>query len=436
MMMGLLLLFLHRNTPHIDGPKQWALGSFLIGIGSFLFALYPKTTGFTAFVLAGSLAVGGLFLYHAGIRLFNGRKVNYWLMVGMPVLQLLQGTFFYFIYPFPELRISLYSTIIVFYAILVSVEFTNPPFPGIRKIYLVALLSTSIYGLIMIVRIFYSITGMIDPMISNHINILSFLIGALSQVVATYCFIAIVNSRIAEELKEEISVKNKFFNIIAHDLRGPVGTIVNFLRIANGEQIFDEKELKKHLRQLEKLGNSTYHLLQNLLEWSRDQSGTLETRKSQFDIRILIEEAIELLSSSANEKKIKIISDLGDSHILLLADRSMISTVVRNILNNAIKFTPPNGSINISLKIVSDIVQIVVEDSGVGIEANQLKDIFKQRATGISYGTDGEKGSGLGLVICSEFVKKNNGTINIQNIASKGTRVTIELPATTQKDSI
>jgi PAS domain S-box-containing protein len=232
----------------------------------------------------------------------------------------------------------------------------------------------------------------------------------------------------AEELKKINSSKDKFFSIIAHDLKNPFITLLG-LTEALLEDYYEMKdeEILEYISQLRKTSKSAYQLLENLLQWSRSQTGRLKIEPSKFDIYTIIEEILSLTSTALLSKKITVLNSVQPG-LHVFADREMIKTVIRNLITNAIKFTHEDGHISISNEITDNQIKVIIEDNGIGIEQSMLGSLFSIDRNFSSPGTKNEEGTGLGLILCKEFIEKNNGNIWVESIFGKGSKFIFTLP--------
>jgi signal transduction histidine kinase len=234
------------------------------------------------------------------------------------------------------------------------------------------------------------------------------------------------------QLKETNAAKDKFFAIIAHDLRGPTGNLAAFLEFLN--ETYNEHsqaELKEILLTLYKSAENVSVLLENLLIWAQSQLNKIEFNPAELRLTDVIQNSIKGLKQSADNKQIDIKFGLNDQ-IFVLADPNMAQTIVRNLLSNAIKFTPRGGSVIIKTDVNNmNKANISITDNGVGIEKSELSKIFDISNIHHTTGTEDEKSTGLGLILVKDFVEKNKGTITIDSEKGKGTVVSFTLPATT-----
>ncbi len=218
-----------------------------------------------------------------------------------------------------------------------------------------------------------------------------------------------------EELRKLNATKDKFFSIIAHDLKGPFNAIIGFSRILI-EQVHKKEYdgVSRYAEIIHQSSNAAMSLLMNLMEWSQSQTGRMDYNPEYFDMAELINE-VELLSIDvAKQKDIEIINEMPQ-HVPAYADYAMIGTVMRNLISNAIKFTQPGGRIVVSVEEKTNNLLVSVSDNGIGIPENKLNMLFQIDKTYSTTGTHNEKGTGLGLILCKEFVDKNGGEIWVES---------------------
>jgi signal transduction histidine kinase len=226
------------------------------------------------------------------------------------------------------------------------------------------------------------------------------------------------------------TMKNTFLSIIAHDLRGSVGGISQLLEMLRDDyDTLEEEEFKQLVSLASHDASRTFQLLEDLLTWSRSQRGVIEFNPVRYSIRELVGQAAGLLQSRALEKRISITHDIPDSLTARL-DPAMIGTVLRNLLSNALKFTPSGGSIAVTARQSGESAEVVVRDNGLGISGEALEKLFQVGVNhGSSRGTEGESGTGLGLVLCREFVEKHGGRIWAESTPGEGSTFFFSLPS-------
>ncbi|ALO15543.1 Autoinducer 2 sensor kinase/phosphatase LuxQ [Salinivirga cyanobacteriivorans] len=231
-----------------------------------------------------------------------------------------------------------------------------------------------------------------------------------------------------DQLKSLNATKDKFFSIIGHDLRSPFGNFVNMTNIImQNIATSDKTTLLNYVSKLQRSAQNSYNLLENLLDWARQQQGRIKYYPDFDDITSLVEEMAELLLPLAERKKIKV-NLIYDEPIYAYFDEHMIKTVVRNLLFNALKYTPSGGRINLYFEEAKGFVKFFVQDSGIGIKTEMQNKLFHAETHFSTLGTDKERGTGLGLILSKDFVEMNKGTIEIQSEPGKGSTFIVTLP--------
>ncbi|MCK5103201.1 MAG: hybrid sensor histidine kinase/response regulator [Cyclobacteriaceae bacterium] len=229
-------------------------------------------------------------------------------------------------------------------------------------------------------------------------------------------------------LKELNATKDKFFSIIAHDLKNPFSSLLGISKMLTQDlRNMTMKELQESSDVMYSSAQNLYKLLENLLDWSRLQSGLFEIKPQSFNVRELVTHGIVLFSTSAEQKRISIKNNINKLHEVY-ADPEMIDTVIRNLISNSIKFTKPGGLITIASAKKNGSIEIIVKDNGVGISTNIKKNLFKIDSKVSMPGTENEPGSGLGLMLCKDLVKINKGKISVKSKHGKGSEFIITLP--------
>ena len=231
-----------------------------------------------------------------------------------------------------------------------------------------------------------------------------------------------------KSLQEANATKDRFFSIIAHDLKTPFNSIlgVSKLLVENKENIQDE-ETHLHIDIIESASQNAYKLLLNLLEWSRIQTNNISCKAEKIDLSFVINENIDLLQTQANNKSLRLFFESDDETYFAHADEYMTNAIVRNLISNALKFTK-EGEIKILLQQQDLHCILSVIDSGIGMEQKTLDNLFTIDKSISTRGTNGESGTGLGLILCKEFVDKNNGHISVSSQINIGSTFTVKLP--------
>lgn len=234
----------------------------------------------------------------------------------------------------------------------------------------------------------------------------------------------------SEELFKSNAMKDKLFSIIAHDLRGPVGNLSSVLEILiDNIETFDKKTIIDTLNELKESASRAYELLQNLLKWARSQNHTIDFQPIPLNLKPIIEKNIDLLHFSASQKNIQFFTDLQDG-IEVFADENMLQTILRNLFSNAIKFSHKSSSVKIKTSISGAFAVVRICDEGVGISEENMKKLFVTHEYISTYGTNNEKGTGIGLSICRDFVERNGGKITVESKMNEGTDFSFTIPLT------
>ena len=234
--------------------------------------------------------------------------------------------------------------------------------------------------------------------------------------------------QVNHELKELNATKDKFFTIVAHDLKNPFTALLGSteLLLENIHQM-DTETIIKLSQVLNDSAKSGYAILQNLLDWSRSQTGLMKINIEKINLKNLIEENINNHLLISTNKEIKLRSDIKDD-IYVFTDRNMINIVLRNLLGNAVKFTPRFGKVNVSTIVDENAVSILVKDTGIGISNANINKLFRIDTDYKRPGTANEQGTGLGLKLSKEFVEKLGGKIWVESELGKGCDFKFTLP--------
>lgn len=231
-----------------------------------------------------------------------------------------------------------------------------------------------------------------------------------------------------KELQELNDTKDKFFSIIGHDLRGPFSALTGLTELLYEEcDTMERKEIKMLIKSMKESTQVTYDLLQNLLDWARTQQKTIQILKKEHDIKKLTESSLKPIINQAQEKGI-VISNEIDIHNMVFVDEFMITTVIRNLVSNAIKFTENNGTIRVCAEKNDKNITVSIIDSGVGMSEETKNKLFRIDSNITTLGTANEKGSGLGLILCKEFIEIHGGKIWVQSELNKGSKFKFTLP--------
>jgi len=231
------------------------------------------------------------------------------------------------------------------------------------------------------------------------------------------------------ELKDALDFKNRVFSIIAHDLKSPIASLVQNSVLLDYD--LSKENNKKLINSFRELSSSALSLIDNLLYWGRSQGAQLNYHPEQFDLKQVIEEVYKLFGEMARQKNIRLNWE-AEENTTVFADRELMEIICRNLLSNAIKFTGKGGEVLVhsSTESGSNILVLRIQDSGIGIPEDRLKDIFGTSEMVSTAGTEKERGTGLGLRLCNELVQVNKGELRIESREGEGTSVYILLPIT------
>ncbi|MBQ8487789.1 MAG: hybrid sensor histidine kinase/response regulator [Prevotella sp.] len=228
------------------------------------------------------------------------------------------------------------------------------------------------------------------------------------------------------DLQATINNRDKMYSVIAHDLRSPMASIrmvLNLVVAAVSPDVVGP-EIFELIDKANKESEDVHDLLDNLLKWTKSQTGRLNVVMQELDLNDIIPGVVDIFEMIAATKKIKL-SYTGDS-VIVRADNDMLKTIVRNFMSNAVKFSPEDSTIEISVTSDGDFARISVRDHGVGIAADRLDTIFHKGET--TYGTDGEEGSGLGLQLCQDFARKIGGDVMVESVEGEGSTFSVLVP--------
>jgi signal transduction histidine kinase len=232
----------------------------------------------------------------------------------------------------------------------------------------------------------------------------------------------------SDELQKVNESKDKLFSIIAHDLTSPFNTITGFSELmAENIGDFTTEEIERNIRQIHKTSVQTQNLLFELLTWAKLQTGNVIFVPVEFNLLPVCKRVVDVIEAISSSKKLKIEVAVSDT-LSIVADKEMVKTILRNLITNAVKYSYPGGIISVNARNDGEIVLVEVIDRGVGIAPETVGSVFSTRFLQSTPGTANETGSGLGLILCKEFVEKHNGTIWVESVPGEETRFSFTLP--------
>ncbi len=271
------------------------------------------------------------------------------------------------------------------------------------------------------------ITGVLKTLVDRlrDMNIAEEQLAAQNRLIATQ------KEELEKQKKELIELnatKDKFFSIIAHDLRSPISTLVSLCEILRTDaDLLSGKETHEILFSLHDLSGNYLKLLDNLLQWASIQTGKIMANPEKFNVVSVIVEVIGFYKILASSKQVNLHS-AAEGDINVFADKNMIRTVLRNLVSNALKYTNMGGTVALGVTLLPDMIEVYVKDSGIGMDAETVEKLFKLDRTFSTVGTANEQGTGLGLILCKEFVEINNGSVHVESEPGNGSTFRFTLP--------
>ncbi len=255
--------------------------------------------------------------------------------------------------------------------------------------------------------------------LTNHNSSTNFLIAIVEDISESKrAREALLKSEI--ELKEANITKDKFFSIIAHDLKSPFNIILGYADLLKkGYDTLDDSTRKKFIEEIDTSAQTTFTLLENLLTWTRSKQNRIVINKEKLRLAELVDMSTTPYSPNARKKHIVVINEVPED-VVINADKYTLSTAIGNIVNNAIKFTHEGGKVTITSHDTTQEIELQINDTGIGMNHEQLDQLFRIENSFSTPGTNHEKGTGLGLILCKEFVEKNEGTISVKSTVGKG----------------
>jgi len=260
-----------------------------------------------------------------------------------------------------------------------------------------------------------------------------YLLFIITLLVFVLAFVFVLRNKtlkkINAELRELHAMKDTFFRIIAHDLRAPFNAIFGFTDLLLEDyKSLSEAEKLDFIEHIATASKQSYQLLENLLLWARTNTGRIEFTPQKYQLKELVDETLQLLSPTASSKNIQLISEVPGA-VYVTADADMLKTVLRNLLSNSIKFSnEEEGIIKVAANVLANNVVIEISDNGIGMHEKVRENLFRIDKTKTTLGTKGEKGTGLGLLLCKEFIDKHSGKISVESKVNEGTKFIISLP--------
>jgi len=392
--LGYIPLFI--LTPYFNYKYRYLLARVLLMLSAFSLT----------FIIAG-LFLGKkagehyLFMLFAVIP-FSMNPIRHWKLVSFFVLICIIG-FFY----------------VEFYA---TQDKVLTPFP-IEFLY-----SYKIFGILLCFFLFLAILILYEVQITNRENLIQTQTVKLQEINESLTEINNDITRNLDLLKEINSSKDLLFSIIAHDLRGPIGNIMATSEVLTESlRVNDQDSINILSTSIRTSSKETFSLLEDLLTWSKMQIGTVQPKIQKLFLAELLKSQVDFFSDWTRQKGVEL--KIENIDFSVFADYDMFGIILKNIISNAIKFSYSGGKINIAGEVTGKLASLKISDTGIGIHEEILKNLFRLDKIKSLAGTAGEKGTGLGLILCNELIKKLNGNINIETKYGEGTTFIITVPA-------
>jgi signal transduction histidine kinase len=435
----LLLVFNYKNKNQKEITFIYSSGKFIVAIFWVAFAYREQWSIYITYVFANVLALTVLCL-ELYCFYFVGRKPNYKVLLrNLLFILLVSSSLFFFIDSTPAVKVVHMSVVFIgLYLVGGLVLIFNHR--GFTTLKIVAIMSLAMC-FTFIAKFFIppNSSGLLSP---NYIIVFSYISSYLLGFCWTILYFDVLNQIAQKEillkneeieldnkkLKELNATKAKLFSIIAHDLRNPIQAIIQLGQMVSGKLgPLSDADKAEAIQAITKSANTTNNLLSNLLQWGRSETGKLAIQRDQIYLRQLVADCEEVLSETLIQKIIHFENRIEED-VYATADYNMISTVLRNLISNAAKFTNEGGSIIVSCSVMNSTARIQVTDTGVGIPSNVLQKLFDTQFQFYTKGTNNEPGTGLGLKLCKEFIEQNGGTIGAESVESKGSTFYFTLP--------
>lgn len=270
---------------------------------------------------------------------------------------------------------------------------------------------------------------LLDSKVNNYNEDYSNLLKQVKQHIETDLEQLMIKQQLEEknkELEQMNETKSRFLSLISHDIRGGIGVLDEFLRIIiENLDNYDSNKIRTMLKTLSERAGYSYQMLDNLLNWTKNDLVELHPDKTHFDVVKQIKNLLDYFKQSLSLKKISIEKNFSTEKMVIYADERMVKASLRNILSNAIKYTPNGGNITIKTKEKNNRQKIYIEDTGIGMNEKQLEKLFTYDDAYTKHGTNGEESSGLGLMLTKEFLDKNGAKVEVNSVPGNGTRFKI-----------
>lgn len=255
-----------------------------------------------------------------------------------------------------------------------------------------------------------------------------FLIIFLMMTISGVGYLLLLQEEKEIQVKKLLDDKDQFFSIIAHDLKGPFNGIIGLSELLlEKDNELNNEETNEFIELIHQSSKNTFSLLDNLLTWAQSQTGSLTFNPKKIEISSITDKTIHLLANIAKNKNISIQSEI-EKNQYVFADNNMLETIFRNLISNAIKFTNNNGLVVVSMKKENNQIVFSIQDNGIGIAPKNIANLFAINQKNNTLGTNDETGTGLGLMLCKDFVEKHGGKIWVESDINRGSNFRFTIP--------
>ncbi len=455
LVLGVIFIFYSHAKKRYPGTFELGLCLILVAFGMLILSFQKMATDFVSFVLANTVVIGGLCLTPYGFRKFFFLEDRAWYYIFLTALGFAANYYSVLIYDSPFIKqfftfgiesvIFLESFYILFFKSDKPVKYIARA-ASVIYLLLFGLFAAKFFALFSHPGANPATLVVVQTPAQKIVSAIT-LTASLTAIVSAYTFfIMMVTFRLEAEvrseeeqkaryitkLKDTDAARSKFYSIISHDLRGPVGGMQELLTSLSRRENLPA-DVVEYIKVLKETSESTSELLNNLLQWTKAELGTMEVNPEPVRVTDIVAKTIKLLDIKIKNKNLSVINETAPE-LCVYADPTMFSAIIRNLAANAVKFTEDNGSVKFSGKLIWEngrrMASISVADTGIGIASESLEKLFTiNNQSSIKFGTAGESGSGLGLLICREFAELSGGSIAAASGPGKGSVFTIELPA-------
>jgi signal transduction histidine kinase len=436
MTIGLVLFSwaLALTYPRSSWFRHWAFGNTALVAGLFLILLQGSVSSWVSIILANALLYGAVLLLARGLENFADRKSRpkfFPIAYGAAVLSLAFFTFVWDLFPVRSLilgSVMLLSCLTILRVLWTGLheEWVSTPslIIGLSATFILLTVAPFVAAGLAFAQGTTSIWG------ANNFRVVAHLTVVLAMMIWTTGFFSLVLAREHNRLQRSLATRDRMMALIAHDLRGPVGNVATMLDMVN-DPMLDADDRTALITASTQTAWESVQLMETLLDWALAKEVNVAITPETLDPEDLIKTSLAPLASIAQNKGITLISEAARSKgVMVRADRRTTTTVIRNLVSNALKFTPSEGSVTISTELRGNLIGLSVADTGPGLPAGLVQKLNKGYSIPSTNGTAGEKGTGLGLQLCRDFAHVNGGLLEFAS-SEKGTKATLFLPPVT-----